>query len=143
MPRSANGNLTVRSPWPGQSVTVIDNTGTTVVAAQTAATFSLPVQTGKSYLIQRTSAPTTALPFAVDWSACEDHRAARRTVPHVAVVVLGQADGSAVEALRRRCRAAVDCGYLPMLAIMAVRIWSPSPRRAASSASKLQSLEVR
>jgi hypothetical protein len=61
---AAAGNLTVRNPWPGQSVTVIDNAGATVVAAQTAGTFTIPVQAGKSYLIQRTSAPTTALPFA-------------------------------------------------------------------------------
>jgi hypothetical protein len=60
----ATGNLTVRNPWPGQSVTVIDSAGTTVTTTQTTATFTIPAQAGKAYLIQRTSAPTTSLPFA-------------------------------------------------------------------------------
>jgi hypothetical protein len=45
-------------------VTVVDGAGTTVVAAQTTATFGVPVQPGRSYLVQRTAAPTTAMPFA-------------------------------------------------------------------------------
>jgi len=60
----ATGTLTVRNPWPGQSVTVIDNAGATVVPAQTAPTVNIPAQAGRSYLVQRTAAPTTALPFA-------------------------------------------------------------------------------
>jgi hypothetical protein len=60
----ATGNLTVRNPWPGQSVTVLDNAGTTVMTSQTTGTFTIPVQTGRSYLVERTSAPTTSLPFA-------------------------------------------------------------------------------
>jgi hypothetical protein len=60
----ATGNVTVRNPWPGQSVAVVDNAGTVVVAAQTNATVSIPVQAGRTYLIQRTAAPTTSLPFA-------------------------------------------------------------------------------
>jgi hypothetical protein len=61
----SNTPITVRSPWPGQSVTVVDGTsGATVVGAQSGATFTIPAQTGKSYLVEQTSAPTTGLPFA-------------------------------------------------------------------------------
>jgi hypothetical protein len=56
--------ITMRSPWPGQSVTVIDNTGATVVGAQTSASFTIPAQSGRTYLVERTSSPTTSLPFA-------------------------------------------------------------------------------
>ncbi|MEV4312522.1 DUF5703 domain-containing protein [Actinocrispum sp. NPDC049592] len=57
--------ITVRSPWPGQSVTVVDGqTRATVVAPQANATFTIPTQPGKSYLIERTSAPTNTQPFA-------------------------------------------------------------------------------
>jgi hypothetical protein len=56
--------LTVRSPWPGQSVTVVDGqTRATVVAPQTNATFTIPAQAGRSYLVERTGAPTNAQPF--------------------------------------------------------------------------------
>jgi len=56
--------LAVRSPWPGQSVTVVDGrTRATVVAATTAATVTIPAQAGGSYLVERTSAPTNAQPF--------------------------------------------------------------------------------
>ena len=60
----ATGSLTVRNPWPGQSVTVVDGAGTTVATTQTSGTFAIAAQAGKAYLIQRASAPTTALPFA-------------------------------------------------------------------------------
>ena len=60
----ATGNLTVRNPWPGQSVTVVDGAGTTVTTTQTSGTFTIPTQAGKAYLIQRASAPTTSLPYA-------------------------------------------------------------------------------
>ncbi|WP_233625426.1 cellulose-binding domain-containing protein [Actinoplanes sp. ATCC 53533] len=60
----ATGSLTVRNPWPGQSVTVVDGAGTTVTTTQTSGTFTIPAQAGKAYLIQRASAPTTSLPFA-------------------------------------------------------------------------------
>jgi hypothetical protein len=57
--------ITVRSPWPGQSVTVVDGqTRATVVAAQSNATFTIPAATGRSYLVERTSAPTDGQPFA-------------------------------------------------------------------------------
>jgi len=60
----ATGSRTVRNPWPGQSVTVVDGAGTTVATTQTSGTFTIAAQAGKAYLIQRASAPTTALPFA-------------------------------------------------------------------------------
>jgi hypothetical protein len=60
----ATGTITMRSPWPGQSVTVINGSGATVVSPQSNATFSIGVQAGQSYLVQLTNSPTTALPFA-------------------------------------------------------------------------------
>ena len=61
----SNTPINIRSPWPGQAVTVVDgSSGATVVGSQTNATFSIPVQAGKSYLVELTSSPTTGLPFA-------------------------------------------------------------------------------
>jgi hypothetical protein len=61
----SNTAIPVRSPWPGQSVTVLDgSSGATVVAAQSNATFTIPAQSGKTYLVEQTSAPFTSLPFA-------------------------------------------------------------------------------
>jgi hypothetical protein len=57
--------ISVRSPWPGQAVTVVDGgTGATVLASQSSATFTIPAETGKSYLVELTSSPVTSLPFA-------------------------------------------------------------------------------
>ncbi len=57
--------MTVRNPWSGQQAEVVNgSTGAVVVAPTTAATLSVPVSAGQSYLVQRPSAPTTALPFA-------------------------------------------------------------------------------
>ncbi|MFK4086137.1 fascin domain-containing protein [Kribbella sp. NPDC020789] len=51
----ANQQLAVRSPWPGQSVTVLDGqTRATVVPAQSNATFTIPAQAGRSYLVEKT-----------------------------------------------------------------------------------------
>jgi hypothetical protein len=60
----STGALTVRNPWPGQSVTVVNGSGATVTTTQTSGTFSISVQAGVSYLIERASAPTTSLPYA-------------------------------------------------------------------------------
>ncbi|WP_309246213.1 cellulose-binding domain-containing protein [Verrucosispora sioxanthis] len=60
----ATGTITVRNPWPGQNVTVVDSTGTIVTSTQTNGTFDFLVQAGRTYLVQLTSAPTTALPHA-------------------------------------------------------------------------------
>ena len=61
----ADQQLTVRSPWPGQSVSVVDGQSRAiVVGATTAGTLTIPAQAGKSYLVERTSSPTNAQPFA-------------------------------------------------------------------------------
>jgi len=60
----ASGDITVRNPWPGQNVMVVDGAGTTVLSGQNGATLTIPARSGTSYLIQRPSAPTTSLPFA-------------------------------------------------------------------------------
>jgi hypothetical protein len=58
----ANQQLVVRSPWPGQSITVLDGqTRATVVGPQTNATFTIPAQSGKSYLVEKTG--TAVQPF--------------------------------------------------------------------------------
>jgi hypothetical protein len=61
----SNTPISIRSPWPGQAVTVVDgSSGATVVGSQSNSTFTIPVQSGKSYLVEQTSSPTTSLPFA-------------------------------------------------------------------------------
>ena len=60
----ASGNITVRNPWPGQNVMVVDGSGGTVLSGRNGATLTIPARSGSSYLIQRPSAPTTSLPFA-------------------------------------------------------------------------------
>jgi hypothetical protein len=57
--------MTVRNPWPGQQAEVVDgSTGAVVVAPTTASTFGVAVSAGRSYLVQKPSAPTTSLSFA-------------------------------------------------------------------------------
>lgn len=61
----ANQELTVRNPWPGQSVSVVDGqSGAVVVGPQTSATITIPAQTGRKYLVERTGSPTVSQPFA-------------------------------------------------------------------------------
>ncbi|MER7283816.1 hypothetical protein ABT369_56320 [Dactylosporangium sp. NPDC000244] len=48
----APGTVSVRNPWPGQTVTVVDGTGATVPTGQTGTTISIPGQAGTSYLVQ-------------------------------------------------------------------------------------------
>ena len=68
--------LTVRNPWPGQQAEVVDgSSGATVVAATTAATLSVPVTAGSTYLVEQPAAPTTSLPFAqVTGTAARSYR---------------------------------------------------------------------
>ncbi|MFI1169829.1 hypothetical protein ACH4UM_41410, partial [Streptomyces sp. NPDC020801] len=55
---------TVRSPWPGQQVQVINaGTGAVVVAPTSAATLTVPVTAGTNYLIEQTAAPTSSLTY--------------------------------------------------------------------------------
>jgi hypothetical protein len=57
--------MSVRSPWAGQNVEVVNgSTGATVVGSTTATTLSVPVTAGSSYLVELVSSPTTSLPFA-------------------------------------------------------------------------------
>ena len=60
------GSLTVRNPWPGQSVEVVDGGDeTTVIVSPTTATqLSIPTVSGHSYLLQRVSAPVSGMTFA-------------------------------------------------------------------------------
>ena len=57
--------MTVRSPWPGQSVQVVNgSSNAVVVSATTAGTLSVPVSSGQSYLVEQVDSPTTSLPYA-------------------------------------------------------------------------------
>jgi hypothetical protein len=57
--------MAVRNPWPGQQTEVVNgSSGAVVVAPTTAATLSVPVTAGSSYLVEQVSNPTTSLPFA-------------------------------------------------------------------------------
>ena len=61
----SNNAISMRSPWPGQSVTVVDGgSGATVVGAQSNAQFSIPAQSGHTYLVELTSSPFTSLTYA-------------------------------------------------------------------------------
>ena len=59
--------LSVRNPWSssgGQAEVVNGSTGAVVVGATTAATLSVPVYAGGTYLVEQPSSPTTSLAFA-------------------------------------------------------------------------------
>jgi hypothetical protein len=62
----SSGQLTVKSPWPGQQVEVVSGTGLDQVITKTTTsdTFTFQAQAGQSYLVEQVSAPTTSLPFA-------------------------------------------------------------------------------
>jgi hypothetical protein len=61
----ATQTMQVRNPWSGQAVEVVNgSSGAVVVASTTAATLSVPVTAGQTYLVERPSALTTSLPFA-------------------------------------------------------------------------------
>ncbi|ACU71651.1 Ricin B lectin [Catenulispora acidiphila DSM 44928] len=61
----SSGTMSVRNPWSGQQAQVVNgSTGAVVVAATNAATLSVPVTAGQSYLVEQPATPTTSLPFA-------------------------------------------------------------------------------
>jgi hypothetical protein len=61
----SSGTMSVRNPWSGQQAQVVNgSTGAVVVAATSAATLSVPVTAGQSYLLEQPGSPTTSLPFA-------------------------------------------------------------------------------
>jgi hypothetical protein len=62
----STGTLTVRNPWPGQQVEVVDGGDeSTVVAGPTSDDqFDVPIVAGDSYLIQPVTAPVSAMSYA-------------------------------------------------------------------------------
>jgi hypothetical protein len=61
----STGTLKVKNPWSGQQTEVVDgNSGHVVVQPSNSDLLTVPVESGKTYLVQQVSAPTTALPFA-------------------------------------------------------------------------------
>jgi hypothetical protein len=62
---STTQTMKVRNPWPGKSVEVVNgSSGAVVVASTTAATLSVAVTAGQTYLVEQPSALTTSLPYA-------------------------------------------------------------------------------
>jgi hypothetical protein len=62
---AGRGSMTIRNPWPGQQAQVVDGrTGRIVIPPTTSSDFTLTTQRGGTYLVERPSQPTTALPFA-------------------------------------------------------------------------------
>jgi ricin-type beta-trefoil lectin protein/glycosyl hydrolase family 95 len=62
----STGSISVRNPWPGKSVEVVDggNESTVILAPTTASQFSIPATAGSSYLVQQVSAPVSGMTFA-------------------------------------------------------------------------------
>ena len=60
-------DIRVKNPWPGQDVQVVSgaNPATVVVPTSTAAIITIPAAANGSYLVQRPTAPTSALPTAI------------------------------------------------------------------------------
>ncbi|WP_307043049.1 LamG domain-containing protein [Agromyces ramosus] len=57
--------ITVRNPWAGQEIRVIDgSTGTQVVAPTTATTMTIPLTEGGSVVVERTADPLSGFTFA-------------------------------------------------------------------------------
>ncbi|HTI27153.1 MAG TPA: hypothetical protein VL652_39575 [Kutzneria sp.] len=59
-----NAAMAVRSPWPGQSVQVVDATTGATVSTTTAGQFTINTVNGHKYLIEKSADPFTNLPFA-------------------------------------------------------------------------------
>ena len=59
----STGMVTIRSPWPGASVNVVDGVdeSTVIVAATTASQFGIPTVTGHSYLVQQVASPVSGM----------------------------------------------------------------------------------
>jgi len=62
----STGIVSIRNPWPGQSVDVVDGSdeSTVIVAATTASQFGIPTVTGHSYLVQQVASPVSAMTVA-------------------------------------------------------------------------------
>jgi hypothetical protein len=62
----STGTLTVRNPWPGKSVEVVDGSDetTVLVSPTTASRFTIPTASGHSYLVQQVAAPVSGMTHA-------------------------------------------------------------------------------
>jgi hypothetical protein len=62
----SNGTVSIRNPWPGQSVNVVDgvNESTVIVAATTASQFGIRTVAGHSYLVQQVANPVSGMTVA-------------------------------------------------------------------------------
>ena len=60
----ADYTLQVRNPWPGQAVTVVDQTGREVADKPVADVLSIQASRGSSYIIQPTGTPQSSLKFS-------------------------------------------------------------------------------
>jgi hypothetical protein len=62
----STGVVTIRNPWPGQSVDVVDGSdeSTVIVAATTASQFGIPTVNGHSYVVQQVADPVSAMTVA-------------------------------------------------------------------------------
>ena len=102
-----NTPITMRSPFPGQSVTVVDGSGATVLGPQSNATFSIPVQAGRAYL----ESPPTRRPPRCRSRPCP---AARRPPPGI-----WARSASASTADPRAHRRPSACGRTPTVCMCA------------------------
>ena len=62
----SNQTLTIANPWPGQAAEVVSGSapGRTITGPTTAATITLAVTKGASYVLQRAAKPVASMPFA-------------------------------------------------------------------------------
>jgi hypothetical protein len=62
----STGSISIRNPWPGQSVEVVDggDESTVIVSPTTAGTFTIPTTSGHSYLVQQVAAPVSGMTYA-------------------------------------------------------------------------------
>ncbi|MFL6118407.1 glycosyl hydrolase family 95 catalytic domain-containing protein, partial [Actinophytocola sp.] len=96
----ANQQLSVRSPWPGQSVRVVDGqSGAVVVAPTTSGTLTVPARQGKKYLVERSGAPTLNQPFA---ALTGTPATAARRLDQVSIGLAGGSAPSGTVSLRSR-----------------------------------------
>jgi hypothetical protein len=84
-----NAAMQVRSPWPGQSVQVVDaTTGATAVGPTTTSPFTINTTSGHAYLIEQAAQPFTNLPYA------QITGTAATTAKHLGPVRIGLDSGS-------------------------------------------------
>lgn len=96
----ANQQLSVRNPWQGQSVRVVDGqSGAVVVGPTTSGTLTVPAQQGRKYLVERTSSPTLNQPFA---ALTGSPATAARRLDQVSIGLPGGAAPSGTVSLRSR-----------------------------------------